>query len=331
MPARRHFIAAMLLAVELSLHLGCPTAARLSVLYQEFGTEGPITISVLDPSSGSVDGPDARTVEFPPSSCKPGWSLSNGTHGQTSSSFSMNQTLFILAQETCKDATNGETAFKNTTVFGMFAGVFEDFAAQEWWAHSELRADPNDMRPYAQISDLTDDVLDMNINWDHTANVLLVAPHRPAGPDAANRNGDPPKQMQILEISEYDGQVRPKAVFNSSLQPQCYPKPPGGCWARVKGPSAVDFPRPERIAALRASRHLDPRPLRTRLGEEENCGNCSFYFLEEQQLEYGSTPRGSAKRQLIGREVETGKLTLNISDPTQLLSLQFYVPSLSLY
>jgi hypothetical protein len=301
-------------------------AGRLSVLYNEYSDgSGPITISVMDPSSGSVDGPDARTVAFPASTCTPGWSLSNGTHGQTSSVFAMNQTVFILAQETCTDPSTGITSYANTTVFGMFAGIFEDFAAREWWAHSELRMDPDDFRPYAELSNLTDNVLDMNINWDHTANVLLVAPAPPpASPDRSTpRRDGMPQRMQILEISEYDGEVRPKAVYNAS--PPCgYPKPAGGCWGRVNGLSTVDFHSPERLAALRASRHLDPRPLRARF-REEHCENCSFYYLEE-QIQYGTTPVEGAARNLIGRRVQTGSVTLNITDPTNLLSLQFYVP-----
>eukprot|EP01044_Picomonas_judraskeda_P005418 COSAG03_NODE_510_length_7290_cov_66.012229_3_plen_186_part_01 len=173
----RHAIALVLLIELLSL----ASAGRLSVLYSEYGDSGPIHLSVLDPDSGLIDTTDARTVAFPASDCQPGWSLGNGTHGQTSTVFQQNQSVFIMAQETCqtRSPAGAETALqlRNMTLFGMFAGVYEAFWAHDWYARSELRVDPDEMRTYATFSELDNrSVLEVNIDWDHTANVLVVAP-----------------------------------------------------------------------------------------------------------------------------------------------------------
>jgi hypothetical protein len=318
LPSRRGCTASLLVP----LLLGSPVSAgRLSVIYSEYADGGgPLHLSVIDPSSGTIDSADARTIAFPPSDCDPGWSLSNGTNGQTFTVFPMNQSVFIMAQETCRDH---EPNLRNTTLFSLFAGVFEDdFAAQDWWVRGTLRDGPNDVRAIASFPNVTgDSVLDLNIDWDHVCNVLVVAPV-PADPE----NNDPPARdappppRQILQVSEYDGEVRPKGVFPSPAR--CgYPTPPGGCWRRVGGLSAVDahpigrrLRDPEQAANGTAAVVAEQQ-------EEANCGNCSYYFLEEQMD--GLEVVAGAPRQLIGRSVMNGTLTLNVTEPTQLLSLSF--------
>jgi hypothetical protein len=305
------------------------SAGRLSVLYNEYSDgSGPIHLSVLDPESGLIDSTDARTVTFPDSDCQPGWSLGNGTHGQTSTVFQQNQSIFVMAQEKCMTQTPAGPAqqLRNMTLFGMFAGVFEAFEAHDWYAKSELRRDPDEIRTYATFSELDNhSVLEVNIDWDHTANVLVVAP---VVLDPEAPQPDPPQPpaagRQVIEVSEYDGEKRPKAVFDTP--PACrYPLPHGGCWRRVEGMSAVDarpLPRLAENASPTRSNYSAAVPVRS---QEENCGNCSYYSLEE-RVTAGGEPVPGAPRQLLGRRVQTGDVSLNITDSTQLLSLAFFAP-----
>lgn len=129
---------------------------------------------------------------------------------------------------------------------------------------------------------------------------------------------------QLIEVSEYDGEKRRKAIFPTP--PVCrYPLPSGGCWRRVAGMSAVDASPLSQLAPReRAARQNYSAALPVR-SQEENCGNCSYYSLEE-RVTAGGDPVAGAPRQLIGRRVQTGELSLNITDSTQLLSLAFFAP-----
>ncbi len=313
----------LVLLVELA---SFSSAGRLSVLYNEYSDgSGPIHLSVLDPNSGLIDTIDARTVAFPDSECQPGWSLGNGTHGQTSTVFQQNQSVFVMAQEKCATQTPAGPALqlRNMTLFGMFAGVFEAFEAHDWYAKSELRRDPDEMRTYASFSELDNhSVLEVNIDWDHTANVLVVAPVV-SDPEDPHPNPQPAAGRQVIEVSEYDGEKRQKAVFDTP--PACrYPLPPSGCWRRVEGMSAVDASPLPRLAE-HASRGTNSNYTAAVSVREENCGNCSYYSLEE-RVTAGGEPVTGAPRQLLGRRVQTGEISLNITDSTQLLSLAFFAP-----
>jgi hypothetical protein len=110
-------IAPALVFLSSSLHF--TSSSRLTVLYNEYNDgSGPNHLSILDPSTGIIDSVDARTLVFPDPSpdCQPGWTLSNGTYGQTTAIFRPNQTAFILAQETCTNYTTKETIYRNATL-----------------------------------------------------------------------------------------------------------------------------------------------------------------------------------------------------------------------
>lgn len=78
------------------LCIGCAQAGRLSVLFTQYDDgSGPPQISVLDPQSGIIDVADTRTLQLPATTADERWTLGNGTHGQTSTVFSTNQTVIL--------------------------------------------------------------------------------------------------------------------------------------------------------------------------------------------------------------------------------------------
>merc|ERR1712224_779874 len=87
------------LAVLICIASGC-TAGKLSVLFSRYQDgSGPLQLSVLDPQSGIIDRSDSRVLNLPAlPTQEQRWVLGNGTHGQTSTIFPTNQSVFFLAQ-----------------------------------------------------------------------------------------------------------------------------------------------------------------------------------------------------------------------------------------
>jgi len=130
-------------------------------------------------------------------------------------------------------------------------------------------------------------LLDINMNWDHSCNVVVLQPeYYPNG-----------TVIMTKQVSEYDGQVRPQVnnQFNSAT---C-----DDCWKKVPGTSALDFGTWSSI--------WDP---------ELNCGDsCIQYTLEEHLIQGEVTP----PRAIIGRSFRTGALAFNITDSVHIQSLNW--------
>jgi hypothetical protein len=130
-------------------------------------------------------------------------------------------------------------------------------------------------------------VMEINMNWDHTCNVVVLQPfYYPNGTLITTR-----------EVSEYDRQVRPQVNYEFD------PKDCDDCWIKVSGTSGLDFGTWNSI--------WEP---------ELNCGaSCLQYTLEDHYIKSTLTP----PRRLIGRSFRLGTLGLNITDSVNIQSLNW--------
>jgi len=219
---------------------------------------------LLDPETGKVV--CESVLKLPSSSCR--WNLGEGTRGQTSATFNMNSSFFFLAQEAdCPSYATPRT---------LLLDVMGPFESANGCAVS--------CRPLQQIN-TTAYIDTMNIDWDHTCNVVALNPEQ----------HNDSVIYRVLQISEYDGQVRPQVVYKQE-EKDCK-----DCWRKVQGVGA-----------------LDQGNFTSVWNPELNCGDsCVFYSLE-QQYQAGAPV---LPRAFVGRSFRTGLLMANVSDPFNLLTL----------
>jgi len=130
-------------------------------------------------------------------------------------------------------------------------------------------------------------LLDMNLNWDFSCNIVTVYPNV----------SDTEVAFKTNQVSDYDGQQRIQSDYKVE-QPTCKT-----CWRKVAGLGAIDFGK---SFSEFGQQHGVPQEL--------NCGDrCPLYTLEEQLVDGVVVP----PRALIGRSFRTGKLLFNITDTLQ--------------
>jgi hypothetical protein len=212
-------------------------------------TSGTLVASFLNASTG-VQTP-AGELSLPsvlphPAGCVDGeWTLVKGTRGQSSTMFSMNATLFFLAEEKCAGVTNRV----------VLLGLMEP---SPW----ETPAPPLRLRlpyglPYAAWNRSSHEDIARwgmerwNIVWDQVCNIIVLLP---------SAESDSVLTYETLMVSEFDSQARPQAPYSSEPV-----KPPSNGWAayKVTGLAAIQYSGQE-------------------LGwpDEGNCGDCPVFTLE---------------------------------------------------
>jgi len=135
--------------------------------------------------------------------------------------------------------------------------------------------------------DPTIPLTDLNINWDHTCNVVVLQPQY-------YLNGT---LITTKQVSEYDSAVRPQIDFNFD------PKECNNCWKKVNGGSALDSGNGQ-----------------SAWNPELNCGDsCLVYTLEEHYVMGEITP----PRALVGRSFRTSQVSINITDSIQVQTLSW--------
>lgn len=270
---------------------GMPTIWTLAKEPGGGAGEGPLlTAAFLNSTSGELT-PAGDVSLPPPASCPSGgWQLPSGTTGQTSTLFQQNATLFFLAQEDCSGGNSRSPAASSggaVVLFGLMQ-PFPPFSGAPPSPAPALR-----VRQYGQpfngsIADLSLGLEHWNIIWDAVCNVLVLAPKTAGG-----------KTSYITYmLSEFDGQLRPRATYFS--QPQA---PAAGDLVKVPGLGAV---------------------LYTVGGEmgwpnEGNCGDCPVYSV------IGATAApaaaalvaggGPARRWLVGHNFHSGAEMSKVPDP----------------
>eukprot|EP01006_Ploeotia_vitrea_P028969 TRINITY_DN61594_c0_g1_i1.p1 TRINITY_DN61594_c0_g1~~TRINITY_DN61594_c0_g1_i1.p1 ORF type:complete len:403 (-),score=36.97 TRINITY_DN61594_c0_g1_i1:163-1371(-) len=261
--------------------------AALRAFLKSPGFEGPeYSVGLFSPVNGSW----IRTpyqLKFPPTNCLHGsWNLGSGKRGQTSSMFYGNNSFFFLAEQHCPKHTN--------------ITLFSQYGSNGFLSGSDVG------------SIFPGDSLDsFNTNWDWTCNYIVQAP--------VMQKKD--KVYHTLEISEYDGQVRPQAKETVSL---CSEND-DNCFKKVNGWSVL-------LPGMRTS--YDGGFGETGRGqwkkyEEWNCGDYCAVVTPEQKMVKG---KPQFPRYLVGRSFRTAKVLFNISEPVVFSSMVYNtrVPSVSL-
>jgi hypothetical protein len=96
------------------------------------------------------------------------WDFGSGTVGQTSTPFNQNQSWFLLAQEVC---SKKEVIIRVTSTV-LFQGPYP---------RSPDPADPRPLIVWSRFK-LTTPLEHWNIIWDHTCNIMVIAPEFIRGP-----------------------------------------------------------------------------------------------------------------------------------------------------
>jgi len=250
------------------------------------------TVGLADAEAGTIG--ETGPVTLPDSNCTPGWVLGDGTRGQTSTSFYVNMTWFLLGQELC-----GSTV-KRTTLFGVF-GIFPQSADPEKFAYrhqllersggrsfetsgqtQQLSSSDTPIRWFGDFTKYSTQPLPQwNIVWDWTCNIVVIAPE--VTTDTT--------KFATLQVSEYDLQVRPQPTL-LSYDTHCT-----DCWVKVPGSAALQ-------------QQPQTTPPRT---SEENCGDqCVLYIVEQYIDATGKT--GLLRPRIVGRTYRTGQVVSNITD-----------------
>jgi hypothetical protein len=113
----------------------------------------------LDPLTGKVS--CTAQLDIPATNCT--WDLGTGTKGQTSAIFYMNMTLFFLAQERCEENIRGRTMI---------------FALMGPWCWDGGKPGYRFAPSAAPLVNVHADLMDLNIAWDHTCNIVVVSPNQ---------------------------------------------------------------------------------------------------------------------------------------------------------
>ena len=230
-----------------SLALATPQVGSLWTLSGS-ETSGTLVASFLNASTGvqTPAGELSLTTVLPhPAGCVDGeWSLVKGTRGQSSTMFSINATLFFLAEEKCAGDTNRV----------VLLGLMEP---SPW----ETPAPPLRLRlpyglPYAAWNRSQEAISRWgtdrwNIVWDQVCNIIVLLPS--AGKDST-------LTYETLMVSEFDSQARPQEPYSSE---PAEPRSNGWAAYKVTGLAAIQYSGQE-------------------LGwpDEGNCGNCPIFTLE---------------------------------------------------
>jgi len=224
-----------------------------------------IQAAFLDPISGVISTPVSLTLPDAPPDCK--WVLPLvGTRGQTSAIFHLNQTNFFTGQLICPEGV------QKTTIFQIYGPYSPSQGARVYTLYQIDPAIP---------------LIDINMNWDHTCNVVVLQPE-------SYPNGT---LITTKQVSEYDTAVRPQANFEFDGK-DCV-----DCWRKIPGLSALDFGSFGGIS-----------------NPELNCGDsCIFYVLEEHLVNGEVIP----PRSIIGRSFRTGGFAFNITDSVQAQTLSW--------
>jgi hypothetical protein len=227
--------------------------------------------ALLDPKTGIMSCITPLPLPGIPTDCT--WNLVKGTRGQSSTVFHMNQTNFITLQSICP------TGVTQTTVFQLSGPYYctNPSGMGTVNLHTLYRVDP------------TVPVMELNMAWDHTCNVVVIQP----------KTTDTEIAFTTKQVSEYDTEVRPQVDYTDESI-GC-----DTCWKKVNGLGEVDFGNWEASWPL---------------GAELNCGEyCAFYSLEEQYVNGQVVP----PRAIIGRSFRTGKLLADITDSMQAQTLSW--------
>eukprot|EP00051_Salpingoeca_urceolata_P010421 m.127499 g.127499 ORF g.127499 m.127499 type:complete len:434 (-) comp16708_c2_seq2:299-1600(-) len=223
----------------------------------------------VDPTNGNVTGVVPLDMPEPSAGCS--WEIAGGTIGQTSSVFYMNQSWFVMAQELCSEGQIGDTVLYD--IMGPFGN-------------------------YARLVNLTilspsmglQKQLSFSLNWDWTCNVALVAPSGQAGGEIT---------FQTLQVSVYDGAVRPQASFLKE------PATCEDCWRKRDGPSAMDNGNGRGDFA-------DPMAI--------NCGDsCAVYYVDDWHV--GTS--GPLPSRLVGRSFRLGTVLYNETAPLDIQTFTY--------
>jgi hypothetical protein len=88
--------------------------------------------------------------------------------------------------------------------FGIFSGILDDLTSQKWYFMGDDRSDdPDQFRVLATFPHLNgESVLNMNINWDGVANVVLVAPGASEPVPSRHAAASTPTRMFVRQFSE---------------------------------------------------------------------------------------------------------------------------------
>eukprot|EP00040_Diaphanoeca_grandis_P025946 m.144533 g.144533 ORF g.144533 m.144533 type:complete len:445 (+) comp30381_c0_seq1:74-1408(+) len=178
--------------------------------------KAPLSLGIINSTTG-VYTASSQPLVMPdvPSTCKtPSWYFT-GTHGQTSTTFLMNRSVFFLAQLQCNDVPT------EVMVLRMFINGYYDPNDRT----------PIDLRPGPRFNSSTHLISKLerwNIAWDWVCNFIVLAPS-----NSAHAEGT---VFETLMISEYDGAVRPQKSF--FVEPATNMK---NGWVKVDGLGGIDF------------------------------------------------------------------------------------------
>eukprot|EP01001_Neometanema_parovale_P006376 NODE_2740_length_1351_cov_102.843648_g2603_i0.p1 GENE.NODE_2740_length_1351_cov_102.843648_g2603_i0~~NODE_2740_length_1351_cov_102.843648_g2603_i0.p1 ORF type:complete len:426 (+),score=71.68 NODE_2740_length_1351_cov_102.843648_g2603_i0:52-1278(+) len=248
---------------------------------------GGLQAGVMDPSTGTFQG---SSVKMPPAEVGCKWIFLNGTHGQTSTSFYVNQTMFFLAAQQCSNAHRLGSTGDSCRLLTLFKSFALTGAVYTMAKFPEFDTQRSTLPKSAQT----------NILWDYAANVIVI--HRVVDPKDKNR-----WSYITIEVSDYDGQKRPKA--NMGSYPMDYVE--NDYFQRVDG-----------LAGLSTFSAIQPFYDQVKAPEEMNCGdNCTILNLEQRVVDFQPV---NQPRYLIGRNLFNGTVISNATDPTQLQSITYH-------
>ena len=236
--------------------------------------KGVLSASFIDPVTGvqTPGGSGAIATAFPPrTGCT--WTAHNM---RSTTYFEQNASLFVLVEETC-EGVSGRT---NTSVITVRAPS----------PPFDPKQKPEPLviyRPvwYSRVQAfLAVDVKRWNLAWDSVCNVVVLAPTQ-VGSSI---------QFNTLVVSEYDGEVRPRAPL--LIEEIRFPM----TTIKVDG-----------FAVLQSSGVSSGWPLKAQ------CHECGFYTLEHNAFDGVA----QAQRFLIGRDFTTAKLLSNVTDAFNIMTL----------
>ena len=244
--------------------------AQPSIWTLSTSTKGVLTASFIDPVTG-VQTPGGSGAIAPALPTRTGCTWTAHPSSQATTYFEQNASLFMLVEETCEGAS-GRTNISVITIrtpqppFGPKQKPGPLVIYRQLWSAGSPA--------YLEV-----DLARWNLAWDSVCNVIVLAPTQVASS----------VQFNTLMVSEYDGEVRPRApllIEDTSV--------------KVDG-----------FAALQSSGVSSGWPFKAQ------CHECGFYTLEYNAFDGVA----QARRFLVGRDFTTAELLSNVTDAFNLMTL----------
>jgi hypothetical protein len=300
---------------RLLLHIAClvadAKAGRLSIVLTD-SSRTSLESGTLDPGTGQVE---LKPMTFwGPAQLRPGcyWNASLGGHMQSSDLFYTNSTYFFVAKEFCVNSTvSGPTASPPTPPAIPQTAVLT--AGPQPGGAAGIMASLDSILAGAYGG--PDHALDhLHVEWDFACNLIATAPRRSG---RSLLHGAPTFTYERIEISDYDGRIRPLPATNGSAPGCQHSVGSGGCWQRR-----------DLLGGLAAGRDYGAwrngwTPA-SQKPKEDRCDNCAVFVGEELVGRHGPV---QGTRRLVGRAVHNQSVVYNASDTTNLLTMSYLPPA----